>query len=364
MSHFLQLFAEKFTKTPRHGSFLEKLQVLAKSMIFRAFSRNEPLFATFSWKVDQNAETWLFPRKVASFGQMDDFSAESESFREKARKIIDLAKTTTSRANYHAWAFWWTFQQKVANSGSFLEKERKIIDLAKTCNFSRKQPCFGVLVNFSAKSSSFRENARRIIDFAKSCNFSRKLPCFGILVNFSGKSCKKWLISSRSTENHRFPQNLQLFDQTTMFRRFGHFFRKKLQKRAHFVKKHEKSSIWPKLATLRGNYHVSAFSSTFQQKVGKSGSFREKERKFIDFAKSCNFSSKLPCFRVLVNFSAKRWKKWLISWKMTKNHRFGLNLQLFQETTMFRRFCRLFSKKLQKVGHFVKEHKNHRFGQN
>ena len=52
------LFAEKFSKTPKHGSFLEELQVLAKSMIFRAFSRNELLFATFCWKVDQNAETW------------------------------------------------------------------------------------------------------------------------------------------------------------------------------------------------------------------------------------------------------------------------------------------------------------------
>ena len=58
MSHFLQLFAEKLTKTPKHGSFVEELQVLAKSMIFRAFSRNEPFSATFSWKNDQNAETW------------------------------------------------------------------------------------------------------------------------------------------------------------------------------------------------------------------------------------------------------------------------------------------------------------------
>ena len=34
MRHFLQLFAEKLTKTPKHDSLLEKLQVLAKSMIF------------------------------------------------------------------------------------------------------------------------------------------------------------------------------------------------------------------------------------------------------------------------------------------------------------------------------------------
>ena len=270
MSNFLQLFAEKFTKTPKHGSFLEKLQVLAKSMIFRAFSRNEPLFATFSWKVDQNAETWLFPRKVASFGQMDDFSAKSEWFREKARKIIDLAKTN---------------------------------------------------------------------------NFSSKLPCLGVLVSFSAKSCKKWLISRKTTKNHPFGQNLQLFEETTMFRRFGQLFSKKLQKVAHFEKMHEKSSIWPKLATLRGNYHVSAFCWTFQQKVShfvkkhekssiwpklttsranyhvwafwwafqqkvaKSGSFLEKQRKIIHLAKTCNFSRKLPCFGVLVNFSAKSCKK-------------------------------------------------------
>ena len=241
-------------------------------------------------------------------------------FSKKNEKSSIWPKLATFRGNNHVSAFWSTFQQKVA------------------------------------KSSSFRENAQKIIDFAKTCNFSRKLPCFGVLVNFSAKSCKKWLISSRSTKNHRFAQNLQLFDETTMFRRFGHFLRKKLQKRAHFLKEHEKSSIWPKLATLRGNYHVSAFWSIFQQKVAKSGSFREKERNIINLAKSCNFSSKLPCFRVLVNFSEKRWKKWLISWKMTKNHRFGLNLQLFEETTMFRRLCQLFSKKLQKVAHFVKEH--------
>ena len=67
MRHFLQLLAEKFMKMPRHGSLLEKLKVLAKSMVFRVFSRNEALFATFSWKVDRNAMTWWFVRKVAMF---------------------------------------------------------------------------------------------------------------------------------------------------------------------------------------------------------------------------------------------------------------------------------------------------------
>ena len=47
MSHFLQVFAQKLSKTPKHDSLLEKLEVLAKSVIFRGFSRNETLFGTF-----------------------------------------------------------------------------------------------------------------------------------------------------------------------------------------------------------------------------------------------------------------------------------------------------------------------------
>ena len=128
----LHFFAEKVTQTTRHGGLLEKvpqfgqiddfscffakwgsfctfllkswpkrrnmvvcskkLQVLAKSTIFHAFPRNEALFASFCLKVHPNAETWCFAResftekltqtarrgslleKVASFGQIDDFS--------------------------------------------------------------------------------------------------------------------------------------------------------------------------------------------------------------------------------------------------------------------------------------------------
>ena len=87
-----------------------------------------------------------------------------------------------------------------------------------------------------------------------------------------------------------------------MFWRLSQLFSTKLQKVAHFVKNDQKTSIWPKLGTFRGNYHVSAFLSTFQQKVAKSGSFRERARKIIHLAKTSNFSSKLPCFGISVNF--------------------------------------------------------------
>ena len=152
-------------------------------------------------------------------------------------------KLDTFRVDYHVWAFWSTFQEKVSKSGSLREKARKLIDLGKTSNFSRK------------------------------------LSCFRVWVNYWGKSCKKWLILWKSTKNHRFGQKWELFKRTTMFRRFGQLFNKKLEKVAHFEKKLKKSSIWAKLVTFRVNYQVSAFWSTFQQKVAKSGSCRKKSMK-------------------------------------------------------------------------------------
>ena len=44
-----------------------------------------------------------------------------------------------------------------------------------------------------------------------------------------------------------------------MFGGSDELFGKKLQKVADFVGKLEKSWIWPKLATFRGNHHVSKF---------------------------------------------------------------------------------------------------------
>ena len=56
MSHFLQLFSEKFIQISKGDSLLEKLPVLVKFVIFDGFSRNEPLFATFFRKVHRNLE--------------------------------------------------------------------------------------------------------------------------------------------------------------------------------------------------------------------------------------------------------------------------------------------------------------------
>ena len=195
-----------------------------------------------------------------------------------------------------------TFQQKVAKSGSFCKKARKLFDLAKTWQFSSKLPCFGVLVNFSGKSCK-----KWLISWKSSKNhrFGQNLQLLDrttMFRRFGQLFSKKWPISWKSTKTHRFGQNLQLSEETTMFRRFGQLLSNKLQKVAYFVKKHEKSSIWRKLATFRAKYHVSGFWSTFRQKVANSGPFRENARKFIDLAKTWSFSRKLPCFGVWSTF--------------------------------------------------------------
>ena len=365
MRQFMELFAEKLIETSKHDSFFEKLQVFRKSMSFRAFSRNEPLFPTFSLKVHRNAKTWKFARKVAQFCPNRWFLVPFHEMRHflhfLAQKFMKMPRHGSLLKKLQVLAKWMIFrafsrnEALFAKSGSFREKARKLMDLVKTCNFSRKLPCFDVWMHFSAKSCKhclISWKSTKTHRFGKNyAPFSNKLPCFGVSMNFSAKGCKKWLNSWESTKNHRFCQNFATFRTNYHVFAFPSTFQEKV---AHFVQKHEKSSICPKLATLRWNYHVSAFWSFFQEKVAEKGSFREKARKIIDLAKTCNSSMKLPCFGVLVNFSAKSCKKWLISWKMTKNHRFGQKLQLFQPTTMFPRFGQLFSKKLQKVAHFVK----------
>ena len=53
MSHFLQLFSEKLIETLKGNTLLEEIPVLAKSMVFRGFSRNEPISQLFSEKFIQ-----------------------------------------------------------------------------------------------------------------------------------------------------------------------------------------------------------------------------------------------------------------------------------------------------------------------
>ena len=82
------------------------------------------------------------------------------------------------------------FGKKLPKVLRFVKKHEKSSIWRKLATLPGKLPCFGVLVNFSAKSGSFREAERNIIHLAKSCNFSSKLVCFRVLVNFSAKGGK------------------------------------------------------------------------------------------------------------------------------------------------------------------------------
>ena len=438
----------KSTKNHRFGqnfaTFRTNYHVFASRSTFQEKVAKSASFREKTRKTIDLAKTCNFSSKLPCLGIFVYFSERS------CKKCLIPWKSTrnhrfcqhyaTFRTNYHVFAFRWTFKEKVGESGSFREKARKIMDLVKTCNFSNKLPCFGVSMNFSTKccrncliswkstkTHRFRQDyatfSNKLPCFGVSMNFSEKsckkcfiswkntknhrfgqnyatfsnkLPCFGVAMNFSAKCCKKWLNSWKSTKYHRFGQNFATFPTTTMSLDFDQLFRKKLQKVPHFVKNHEKSSIWPNLynfsnklpclwtwmnfsrksckrcliswkstrnhrsgqifITFRTNYHVFAFRSTFQEKVAKSASSRKKHEKSSIWPKLCNFSNKLPCLCISINFSGKSCKKCLIWWKNTKNHRFGQNLQFFEETTMSWHFHELFRKKLQKVPHFVKKH--------
>ena len=233
-----------------------------------------------SWKSTKNHR---FGQNLQLFEQTTMFWHFDELFRKKMQKVARFVKKhehssiwpklATSRRNYHVFAFRSTFREKVAKSASFRETARKIIDLGKALQLLEQATMsFSFWWTFKkkvAKSASSREKAPKIIDFLK----------------------------------------LQLSEKTTMFWRFDEHCSKKLQKAARAVKKHEKSSIWPKLATFRTNYHVLAFRWTFQEKNAKSGPFREKARTLIDLAKTCNFSKKLPCFGISMIIAGKSCKK-------------------------------------------------------
>ena len=158
-------------------------------------------------------------------------------------------------------------------------------------------------------------------------------------------------------ENSSIWQKLgNFFEQTTMFSCFHELFSQRLQKVAQFVRKHEKSSIWPKPCNFFNKLPMSLhFDDLFRKKLQKVPHFVKKHEKSSIWPKLCNFSSKLPCFGISMKFSAKSYKKCLISWKSTRNRRFGENSQLFQQNTMFWRFGELFSEKLQKVPRFLRK---------
>ena len=235
MRHFFPLLAEKFVKTPKHGGFFEKCPVLAKSTIFRVFSRNEELFASFGWNVRQNAKTRWFLRKVGSFGQIDDFSCffakwgtfcdfcvkSSSKRRNTMISTINLQllpKSTIFLLFPRNEALFATFGWKVRQNAEtrwFLRKSCKFCEID---DFSRFFAKWGTLCNFWPKSSSKRRNT---VVSSKSVHF---LPNRRVVVFFREMRHSLQLLAERFVKTPKqgaFFETLQDLAKSTIFRVFS-----------------------------------------------------------------------------------------------------------------------------------------------
>ena len=394
-------FREKARKTmdlAKTLNFSRKLRCLG---IFMNFSERSCKKCLISWNSTKNH--W-FGQNFATFGTSYNVFFLLMNFQEKScKKCVVSWKSTKNhrfcqlanfRENYHVLTFRWTLQQKVAKSCSCREKARKVINLAKSLQLFEQTSMFLHFDEFSRKKLPkvlpFVKKLESSSIWPKLCNFSSKLPCFG-MPHFVKKHEKSsiwrklatfpanyhvltlwWTFQRKVAESASFSEKTlkiidwaktcNFFEQSTMFTRFDELFSKRLQKVPRFVKKHEHSSIWPKLATFRTNYHVLAFRWTFQEKNAKSGPFREKARTLIDLAKTCNFSKKLPCFGISMIIAGKSCKKVEKVAHLVKNDEKSSiwpKLATFRGNYHVSAFLSTFQ---QKVSHFAKKHEKSSFG--
>ena len=116
----------------KHGSFRNDRrvdQVFAKSMIFRAFSRIEPLFTTFGWKVHRSKKHQnmvVFSKKLHSFCQIDEFSKNKRRAFSRNDAVFQLFAEKCIETSKH---------------GSFLEKLQVLTKSMSFRAFSRNEQC-------------------------------------------------------------------------------------------------------------------------------------------------------------------------------------------------------------------------------
>ena len=213
------------------------------------------------------------------------------------------------------------------------------------------------------KMPHFVKKTRKIVDLSKTSNFSNKPLCFGVLMNFSARSGKESLISRKNGKNRRFGQNFQLFEETTVFRRFDELFSQKWQKGTSFRVKNTKNrrfgqnlKVFEETTACMFRRFDERVLVNFSAKNGKKCLISRKNRKNRRFGQNFQLFEETTVFRRFDELFSQKSKKCLISRKNTKNRRFGQNWTLFEETTVFRHFDELFSQKWQKVPHFVKKH--------
>ena len=264
MRIFFPLLPKKFGKKLKHGGFFQNLEVLAKSTIFRVFSRNEELFATFGWKVRQHPKTQWFLRKVASFGQIDNFSFFSAKFAtfceywlkrsSKRRNTVVASKSLKFWPNRRFFVFFLEMRHflrllcekfvKTPKHHGFFDKLATFAQMDDSSPFSTKWETF---CHFWLKSSSERRNtvvsSKNLQVFAKStiCTlFSRNKALFATFA---------WKVR-QNDETRWFLRKSCKFCEIDDFSRF-------------FAKWGTLFNFWPKSSSKRRNTVVSSKSVHF-----------------------------------------------------------------------------------------------------
>ena len=279
MSHFLQLFAENSTKTAKHDSLLEKLLVLAKSMIFRAFSRNEPLFATFCSIVDQNAETRKFARKVASFGQIDDFSClftKSATFcwlvdqnaetRKFAGRVVSFCQIAYFSCFFAKWApFLQLFAEKWTKTpkhGSFLGKIQVLAKSMTFRAFSRNDPFLAKKLTKTPKHGSLLQKLQVLAKSMIFRAFSRNEPFFDTFCWKVDQNAETWQFARKVASFGKIDDFSSFF---TKWASVCNFLVKSLEERGNMVVCSESVKFWPNRWVFVPFHEMSHFLSLFAQ---------------------------------------------------------------------------------------------------
>ena len=166
---------------------------LAKSTIFRAFSRNEALFATVCWKIHQNGKTWYFAWKNESFWpnrrffvlfyEMRHFlQLFAKKFSKTIKHGILFEKVKVFGQIDHFWCFftkWGTFCDFLLKSSP---KRRNIIICIEKLKVLYKSM---IPRSCSRNEALFRTFCWKVAQSAKSCSLFEKLEVFGQIDDFS-----------------------------------------------------------------------------------------------------------------------------------------------------------------------------------
>ena len=159
------VFAFRWTFQQKVPHFVKKHENLSIWPKLATFRTNYHVLA-FRWTIQQKvaksrscrekarkiidfSETCKFFEQTTMSCRFEDLFSKKYLISWKERKIIDWAKTLQLfEQTTNFWRLRQLLSRKLQKIALFREKARKVSDLAKTCNFSNEVPCFCISMNF------------------------------------------------------------------------------------------------------------------------------------------------------------------------------------------------------------------------